>query len=128
RGWEHDHSIADYISDLAATAGARPQITEFFTSRESIVGLVRAGVGVAVLPESSVLSLNTAELTCIAMAGPGTAMDIVAAWLPENANPALRLFLEEITLAVREARSASIPLVAAPPPTPTALESPDPTQ
>jgi DNA-binding transcriptional LysR family regulator len=128
RGWEHDHSIADYLSNLAATAGARPQITEFFTSRESIVGLVRAGFGIAILPESSVMSLNTAELSCISMAGPGTAMEIVAAWLPENANPALRVFLEEITLAARENRSASTPRVGAPLPTPTALESPDPTQ
>ena len=102
RASEHDHSVADYVSGLAAYAGCRPQITEFLTTRENMVGLVRAGFGIAVLPESSLLSLNTEQLVCIPMSGPGTELEIVGAWLPQNANPALRRFLEVVTLAVRE--------------------------
>jgi DNA-binding transcriptional LysR family regulator len=102
RASEHDHSVADYVCGLAASAGCRPLITEFLTSRENMVGLVRAGFGIALLPESSILSLNTEQLVCIPMSGPGTELEIVGVWLPGNANPALRRFLEAVTLAVRE--------------------------
>jgi Transcriptional regulator len=94
RATEHDHSVADYVCGLAAAAGCRPLITEFLTTRENMVGLVRAGFGIALLPESSLLSLNTDQLVCIPMTGPGTEMEIVGVWLPENANPALRRFLD----------------------------------
>ena len=43
RASEHDHSVADYVCGLAASAGCRPLITEFLTTRENMVGLVRAG-------------------------------------------------------------------------------------
>jgi DNA-binding transcriptional LysR family regulator len=128
RASEQDHSIADYVSGLAAAAGCRPQFTEYLTTRENMVGLVRAGFGIALLPESSLLSLNTDRLACIPMTGPGTEMDIVGAWLPENANPVLRRFLEAVTLAVRENRRlpASRP-PSAPPPPPISRDIPDPT-
>ena len=67
-----------------------------------MVGLVEAGFGIALLPELSILSLNTEQLVCIPMSGPGTELEIVGVWLPGNANPALRRFLEAVTLAVRE--------------------------
>jgi DNA-binding transcriptional LysR family regulator len=102
RAWEHDHSVADYVNGLAASAGCRSQVTEFLTTRENMVGLVRAGFGIALLPESSILSLNTDRLACIPMTGPGTELEIVGAWLPGNANPVLRRFLEAVTLAARE--------------------------
>ncbi|HEV2678082.1 MAG TPA: LysR substrate-binding domain-containing protein [Aliidongia sp.] len=68
------------------------------------IGLVRAGFGIALFPESSLLSLNTEGLLTRPLAGPATEMEIVGVWLAENANPALRRFLETITLAVRESQ------------------------
>jgi DNA-binding transcriptional LysR family regulator len=92
-----------------------------------MVGLVRAGFGIALLPESSLLSLNTDQLVCIPMTGPGTEMAIVGVWLPENANPALRRFLEQVTLAVEETRDLKNSLlVVADSPTTIASEIPDP--
>jgi DNA-binding transcriptional LysR family regulator len=127
RASEHDHSVADYVCSLAAAAGCRPLITEFLTTRENMVGLVRAGFGIALLPESSLLSLNTDQLVCIPMTGPGTEMEIVGVWLPENANPALRRFLEQVTLAVEETRDLKNSLlVVADSPTTIASEIPDP--
>jgi DNA-binding transcriptional LysR family regulator len=102
-----DHWITDYVRDLAATAGCRPTLTEFLTTRENMVGLVRAGFGIALLPESSRLSLNMDQLACITMSGVGTQMEIVGAWLPQNANPVLRRFLEQITLAASQDHRSS---------------------
>jgi DNA-binding transcriptional LysR family regulator len=116
RASEQDHWITDYVRDLAATAGCRPHLTEFFTPRENMVGLVRAGFGIALLPESSLLSLNMDQLACITMSGVGTEIEIVGAWLPENANPVLRRFLEQITLAADQDRRSTMPITAPPSP------------
>ncbi|MDR3529894.1 MAG: LysR family transcriptional regulator [Rhodopila sp.] len=105
RAADHDHWIAEFVAGLAAKAGCHPQIEEFTASRESVIGLIRAGFGVAVLPESSILSVNTTELVCRPIIGPGSTFEVVGVWLPENANPVLRRFLEQVTLAVREAGS-----------------------
>jgi DNA-binding transcriptional LysR family regulator len=112
RASEQDHWVIDYVRDLAAAAGCRPHLAEFLTTRENIVGLVRAGFGIALVPESSVLSLNMDRLACITMTGAGTQIDIAGAWLPQNANPALRRFLEQVTLAVRESRSSTVSMPA----------------
>jgi len=77
---------------------------EYAATRENMGGLVRAGFGITLLPESSLLSLNTEGLLTRPMVGPATEMQIVGVWLPENANLALRRFLETITLAVRESQ------------------------
>jgi DNA-binding transcriptional LysR family regulator len=104
RSSEHDHWVAQYITNLATTAGARPQISEFATTRENVVGLVRAGFGIGLLPESSMLSVNTDGLVWRLMSGPCSEMEIVGVWLPENANPVLRRFLDQIHLAVQQCR------------------------
>jgi DNA-binding transcriptional LysR family regulator len=114
RASEQDHWITDYVKDLAAIAGCRPNLTEFLTTRENMVGLVRAGFGIALLPESSLLSLNTDQLACITMSGVGTQMEIVGAWLPENANPVLRRFLEQITSAAKQDRRSTSSTTAPP--------------
>ena len=80
------------------------------------MGLVRAGFGIALLPESSLLSLNMDQLACVTMSGVGTQMEIVGAWLPENANPVLRRFLEQITLAANQDRRSTSSTTAPPAP------------
>jgi DNA-binding transcriptional LysR family regulator len=104
RAPSHDHWVASYIAGLAASAGHTLDIAEYSATRENMIGLVRAGFGIALFPESSLLSLNTGGLLTRPMTGPVTQMEIVGVWLPENANPALRRFLETITLAVRESQ------------------------
>ena len=116
RASEQDHWIIDYARDLAAAAGCRPNLTEFLTTRENMVGLVRAGFGIALLPESSLLSLNMDQLARITMSGAGTQMEIVGAWLPGNANPVLRRFLEQITLAANQDRRSASSTTAPPAP------------
>jgi DNA-binding transcriptional LysR family regulator len=122
RASEQDHWISDYVRELAAAAGCRLHLTEFLTTRENMVGLVRAGFGIALLPESSLCSLNMNQLACITMSGVGTQMEIVGAWLPENANPVLRRFLEQITLAANQDRK-STPSTT-PPPEPSEPSAP----
>lgn len=122
RASEQDHWITDYVRDLAAAAGCRPNLTEFLTTRENMVGLVRAGFGIALLPESSLHSLNMDQLARITMSGAGTQIEIVGAWLPGNANPVLRRFLEQITLAASQARRSTSSTTA--PPAPSGPPSP----
>ena len=81
-----------------------------------MVGLVRAGFGIALLPESSLLSLNMDQLARITMSGAGTHIEIVGAWLPGNANPVLRRFLEQITLAASQDRRSTSSTAAPPAP------------
>jgi len=104
RAPNHDHWVAAYISGLAASEGHTLDIAEYAVTLENMVGLVRAGFGITLLPESSLLSLNTEGLLTRPMVGPAAEMQIVGVWLPENANPALRRFLETVTLAVRESQ------------------------
>jgi len=104
---DHDHWIAGYVSRLAESQGYLLDIVEFAATRENMIGLVRAGFGITLFPESSLWSLNTEGLLTRPMIGPATEMQIVGVWLPENANPALRRFLETVTLAVRESQDQS---------------------
>jgi len=104
RAPNHDHWDATHIAGLAASEGHTLDIAEYSATRENMVGLVRAGFGIALFPESSLLSLNTKGLLTRPMVGTATEMQIVGVWLPENANPALRRFLETVTLAVRESQ------------------------
>jgi DNA-binding transcriptional LysR family regulator len=105
RAPNHDHWIASHIASLASRAGTSLTITEYSATRENIVGLVRAGFGITLLAESSLLSLNTQGLKTCRMAGPATELEICGVWLPDNANPALRRFIVQINLAVRESQA-----------------------
>jgi DNA-binding transcriptional LysR family regulator len=109
RASEDGHWVAQFVARMAAFTGCYPQISEFATTRENIVGLVRAGFGIGLLPESSMLSVNTDGLTWRPMSGPSTEIEIVGVWLPENANPVLRRFLDQIHLAVRQCRCCQTP-------------------
>jgi DNA-binding transcriptional LysR family regulator len=96
RSSQYDHCVAHQVTNMAMLAGCRLQVSEFAMTRENIVGLVRAGFGIALLPESSMLSVNTDGLMCRLLSGPSTEMEIVGVWLPENANPLLRHCLDHI--------------------------------
>ena len=105
RAPNHDHWIASHIAGLASRAGTSLAITEYSATRENIVGLVRAGFGITLLAESSLLSLNTQGLKTCRMTGPATELEICGVWLPDNANPALRRFIVQINLAGRESQA-----------------------
>ncbi|WP_342629744.1 LysR family transcriptional regulator [Nguyenibacter vanlangensis] len=92
-----DQWSADYVRALAQKAGHHLHSVEVSVSRESIVALVRAGLGAGVMSEFSAASFNTGDLSVLPLSGPFSEIQIVAAWLPENANPMVRLLLEEIT-------------------------------
>ncbi len=125
RAPNHDHWVASHVARLAASEGCVLDIAEYSATRENMVGLVRAGFGVTLFSESSLLSLNTQGLTTRLMTGPATELEIVGVWLPENANPALRRFLQEINRAVRE--NPERPASGLPPPS-TAPGTPDPSE
>lgn len=98
RSLDYDRSASLFIEDRAAQFGGfRPHMRKFAVTRENIVTLVRAGFGIAVLPESSARGLNMTDVHCRPIGGPGSTIEITGAWLPGNANPVLRRFLERIT-------------------------------
>jgi DNA-binding transcriptional LysR family regulator len=62
-------------------------------SREGVLGLVAAGRGVAIAPESTSLILFPG-IRFLAIADPAAECVVNAAWLKENDNPALKQFVQ----------------------------------
>lgn len=105
REFEHDRAVFDFVHRRAEGAGFTPEIRHRVTSRESLLGLVRAGCGVGVIPESAA-GLALAGVRYVQLAGRGADMTIVAARRPEPGppNPVLRRFIGELRDAARRLR------------------------
>lgn len=100
RGFEHDHFIEDFVHRRAARAGFIPHIAHRVISRETLLGLVGAGHGVGVVPESST-GLRSERVRFAPLVSDGETLRIVGAWSPHNANPALPPFLVALRIAAR---------------------------
>ena len=95
RDFEHDRSIEEFVRRRTAKAGFVPRVAHRVISRETLLGLVRAGHGVGVVPESST-GLHPDRVRFVPLASDDGTLRIVSAWRPENANPALPAFLDAL--------------------------------
>jgi len=100
RDFEHDRSIEEFVRRRAANAGFVPRIAHRVISRETLLGLVGAGHGVSVVPESST-GLRPERVRFVPLANDGETLRIVGAWIPVNANPALPTFLDALRGAAK---------------------------
>lgn len=94
----------------AARAGVRVQMT----SHDGVLGLVAAGAGHAIVPQS-VAHATRAGVTFSALPGPSTVLRVAAAWRNDHDNPALRRFVSLLrTLPIDASASGVVkPLRAA---------------
>jgi DNA-binding transcriptional LysR family regulator len=65
------------------------------TSHDGVLGLVAAGAGHAIVPQSVALS-SRAAVAFAPLPGPPAVLSLAAAWLGDHDNPALRRFLSQL--------------------------------
>ncbi len=83
----------DAILTCFRTAGVTPTIGQEAIQMQTIIGLVSAGMGIALVPQS-VSNLKRSGVQYITLADQATLVETGIAWRRDNASPVLRVFLE----------------------------------
>jgi DNA-binding transcriptional LysR family regulator len=91
---------ARYFHDLVAgtfsRAGVHPDYTQYVTQIHSILALVRAGLGAALIPEAAMsLRFEGVVLRPLDKLRPPRPVELYMAWKRDNENPVLGKFLEK---------------------------------
>jgi DNA-binding transcriptional LysR family regulator len=86
-------SLHDAILSCFHEAGLSPEIGQEAIQMQTIVSLVSAGMGLALVPQS-VSNLMRPGVEYRALAGPTPLVELGLAWRRDNASPVLRGFLE----------------------------------
>jgi DNA-binding transcriptional LysR family regulator len=86
-------ALHDAILGCFRDAGLTPRIGQEAIQMQTIVGLVSAGMGVALVPQS-VSNLKRPGVEYKPLAGKGTPVETGLAWRRDNMSPVLRNFLE----------------------------------
>jgi DNA-binding transcriptional LysR family regulator len=86
----------DLVLEMTARAGARPRHVQYVSQIHTMLALVEAGLGLAVVPESATaLHPDGVEFVPLAT-GQSPAVELAAAWRADADNPALGRALELI--------------------------------
>ncbi|MEK7988381.1 LysR substrate-binding domain-containing protein, partial [Burkholderia contaminans] len=81
----------DLISGVFANAGRLPNYLHYVGQTHTILGLVRAGLGAALVPASA-RELHVDGVVFRPLAGADVAAELYLAWRADNDNPALPVF------------------------------------
>lgn len=101
------------IQRLAADrGGARAGVRVQMTSHDGVLGLVAAGVGLAIVPQS-VAQATRASVAFAPLPGAAAPLRMTAAWRNDHDNPALRRFVSLLRTAPLDAGGVVKPLRAA---------------
>ncbi|MFK8252973.1 LysR family transcriptional regulator [Ancylobacter terrae] len=94
----------DLLATLFAQAGITPRYLQHISQVHSILGLVKAGLGLALVPQAA-RNLRFEGVVLIPLA-PGTSptVELHAIWRPENANPAIATLLLTLEELIAEGR------------------------
>ena len=96
-------SEARYFHELVVstfrTAGIQPRYTQYVTQVNSVLSLVDAGLGVALVPASA-SAMRLSSLQFLDLDGPEPdCVEVYAAWRPRNDSPALAVLLDHAKVA-----------------------------
>ncbi|GAB2941826.1 LysR family transcriptional regulator [Nonomuraea fastidiosa] len=83
--------LHDQITGVARAAGFEPRIVQEAVQMQTIVGLVAAGIGVSIVPES-VARVRRGDVAFRPLAPPARVVTLDLAWRTGDANPAVRNF------------------------------------
>lgn len=97
----------DRMIGLCAAAGFAPNIVQEAESKQGMVGLVAAGIGVALLP-ASVSSLRRGGVVYAEIDDSDRWMEMGLVWSPKRMTPVLRGFLDTAREACRGLDAASV--------------------
>ncbi|HXY79194.1 MAG TPA: LysR family transcriptional regulator [Candidatus Bathyarchaeia archaeon] len=100
--------LHDQIEAMCRRAGFRPIVSQEAQQIQAIIGLVSAGLGVAIVP-ASIQSLHREQVVYRPIQGPPAITRTAVAYEAENNSPALRSFLK---IVADETDSRMSPIVA----------------
>lgn len=83
----------DLLTGLFASARAEPHLVQYLAQIHSILMLVSAGHGFALVPETAT-RLHPEDVAFSELEDGGPIVELYAAWRPENENPALPIVLD----------------------------------
>jgi DNA-binding transcriptional LysR family regulator len=101
---ETSESLYDKIMSLCAEAGFSPRVVATGTVWSSVVLLVQAGEGIAILPSNLQQRGLFRDLAFCPLTNSGAAIGLMIAWSPQRENTAKLAFLD----LVREYRQSSL--------------------
>lgn len=84
--------LHDLITSLLHSHGVVPDYVQYAEQSHTILALVRAGLGIAVVPAST-QALHFENVEFRALAAVETRAEMIMAWRPERADPALERFV-----------------------------------
>lgn len=86
--------VYNYTIQLCANRGFVPNITHTAPTLEIVCTLIKAGLGIGILPECA-MAYSSGQLHFVPLEGEDAISDVVLAWRKRNMNPILPAFLEE---------------------------------
>lgn len=92
-------SFHTQVMGFCVRAGFEPSVVREASDGQAVIGLVGAGMGVAIVMES-VAKLNTAGVQYRVIAGLPETAEIVLAWRKDNTNEALKRFIQTTAKAM----------------------------
>lgn len=87
--------IYSQVIALCLQAGFSPNIVQEAASEQAVIGLVAAGVGVA-LVSSCLSGLRTDEVVYRPLIDPAASVEYAVVWKRENPSPIVRAFLDVV--------------------------------
>jgi len=95
----------DLLATLFATAGVRPRYAQHISQIHTIMGLVKAGIGLALVPRAALnLGFKGVVLRPIAT-DLHPVVELHAVWRPANANPAVEMLQRTLRMMAGDMRS-----------------------
>jgi DNA-binding transcriptional LysR family regulator len=92
----------DLVASLFASAGIMPHYVQHISQVHSILGLVKAGIGLALVPRAARnLRFEGVVLRPLVMDAPSI-VELHAIWRPTNANPAIRTLRDTLQQLIDE--------------------------
>jgi len=102
------------VHGLCQKAGFAPRIVQTATPMQTVIGLVRAGIGISLVPQS-VRQLNAPDIVYIDIADEGAQAELALAWRHDDASDVLRVFIAIATAtAQRYQKGHAEPRIAKP--------------
>jgi len=85
-------SFYDRIVGACREAGFSPRVVQEAIQMQTIIGIVAAGIGVALVPASE-RNLARKGVVCKPIQDEGLEVELAIVWAPEGSSPTLRAFL-----------------------------------
>lgn len=90
--WTQGHGFGRLIMRICRLAGFIPHTAQIAEPMESVVGMVAAGAGIAIVPES-MCRLHLPKVVYRPLKEPFAVADIAVAWRTTNTSPIIKAFL-----------------------------------